>query len=72
MSAAGLEVGTQKVSGTPTRRLRLSPLLWVGVALGAVFVLSVFRVVTGANAVDSSGLLIAAIGLAVPIALAGL
>jgi len=72
MSAAGLEVGTQKVSGTPTRRLRLSPLQWVGVALGAVFVLSVLRVVTGANDVDSSGLLIAAIGLAVPIALAGL
>jgi general nucleoside transport system permease protein len=72
MSAAGLEVGTQKVTTGPTRRLRLSPLQWAVVGLGAVLVLSVLRVVSGANDVDSSGLLIAAFGLAVPIALAGL
>lgn len=72
MSAAGLEVGTQRVTTGPARRLRLSPLQWAAVGLGAVLVLSVLRVVTGANDVDSSGLLIAAFGLAVPIALAGL
>ncbi|MFC7594531.1 ABC transporter permease [Terrabacter sp. GCM10028922] len=72
MSAAGLEVGTQKVTTGPTRRLKLSPLQWAVVGLGAVLVLSVLRVVSGANDVDSSGLLIAAFGLAVPIALAGL
>jgi len=71
MSVTGLDAGTEKVTANP-RRLRLSPLQWVGVALGGVFVLSVLRVVTGANDVDSSGLLIAAFGLAVPIALAGL
>jgi simple sugar transport system permease protein len=72
MSAAGLEVGAEKVAATPSRRLRLTPVQWVTVGLAAVLVVSVLRVVTGANDVDSSGLLIAAFGLAVPIALAGL
>jgi simple sugar transport system permease protein len=72
MSVTGLEVGTQRVTGAPGRRFKLSRMQWVGVFLAAVFVLSVLRVVTGANDIDSSGLLIAAIGLAVPIGLAGL
>ncbi|MER7073782.1 ABC transporter permease [Terrabacter sp. NPDC000476] len=72
MSAAGLEVSTEPVATSRRRRLHLTPLHWVGVVLGAVLLVSVLRVVTGANDVDSSGLLIAAFGLAVPIALAGL
>ena len=42
-------------------RFRFTPTQWVGVFLAAVFVLSVLRVVTGANDIDSSGLLIAGI-----------
>ena len=75
MSASGLSVGTEVVpESTPMRKrgLRLNRLQWVGVFLAGVFVVSVLRVVTGANDIDSSGLLIAAFGLAVPIALAGL
>ncbi|GAB3066956.1 ABC transporter permease [Intrasporangium mesophilum] len=73
MSATGLEVGTKRVSTAPAgKRFRFTPTQWVGVFLASVFVLSVLRVVTGANDIDSSGLLIAGIGLAVPIGLAGL
>ncbi|WP_404392381.1 ABC transporter permease [Humibacillus xanthopallidus] len=75
MSASGLSVGTEVVpENTPMRKrgLGLNRMQWVGVFLAAVFVVSVLRVVTGANDIDSSGLLIAAFGLAVPIALAGL
>ncbi len=71
MSAAGLEVGTVKtVAKTPRRRL--TPAHWAIIVFGAILVLSVLRVVTGANDIASSGLLIAAFGLAVPIAMAGL
>lgn len=45
---------------------------WPIVIGGAILVLSTVRVLTGANDIDSSGALAAAIGLAMPIVLAGL
>ena len=45
---------------------------WAAVVLGALVVVSTVRVITGANDIDSSGALMAAIGLAMPIGLAGL
>ena len=72
MSAAGLEVGTQTVTERPRPRRRYGLREWVIIAVGAFAVVSVLRVVTGANDIDSSGALAAAIGLAVPIGLAGL
>ncbi|HEU5144534.1 MAG TPA: ABC transporter permease [Dermatophilaceae bacterium] len=71
MSAAGLEVGTTKVPAKLGRR-RLTPAQWAIAAFGIILIVSVLRLVTGANDIDSSGLLIAAFGLAVPIAMAGL
>ena len=72
MSAAGLEVGTQAVPDRPPTRRRYGLREWAVIAVGALAVVSVLRVVTGADDIDSSGALIAAIGLAVPIGLAGL
>ena len=72
MSAAGLEVGTTTVADRATPRRRLGPREWLVIAVGALVVLSTVRVITGANDIDSSGALMAAIGLAVPIGLAGL
>lgn len=46
--------------------------LWPAIIGGAIVVLATVRVVTGANDIDSSGALSAAIGLAMPIVLAGL
>ncbi len=46
--------------------------LWPAISLGALVVLATVRVVTGAHDIDSSGALTAAIGLAMPIVLAGL
>jgi ABC-type uncharacterized transport system permease subunit len=71
MSAAGLEVGTTTVTARPRRR-RLGLREWAVVAVGALAVIAVLRVVTGASDIASSGALAAAIGLAVPIGLAGL
>ena len=71
MSAAGLEVGTQAVTDRPKRR-RFGLREWSIVAVGAIAVISVLRLVTGADDIASSGALAAAIGLAVPIGLAGL
>lgn len=45
---------------------------WYAVLGGALLVLATVRVLTGANDIDSSGALAAAIGLAMPLALAGL
>ena len=45
---------------------------WAAIVVGGLVVLSTVRVLTGANDIDSSGALMAAIGLAVPIGLAGL
>ncbi len=64
--------------GAPTPRS--SPASWLAnpcarwglIAFGGLVILSLLRVVTGANDLDSSGAIAAAFGLAVPIALAGL
>lgn len=71
MSAAGLEVGREAVVDRPKRR-RFGLREWSIVAVGAIAVISVLRLVTGADDIASSGALAAAIGLAVPIGLAGL
>ena len=71
MSATGLEVGTQAVADRPKRR-RFGLREWSIVAIGAIAVISVLRLLTGADDIASSGALAAAIGLAVPIGLAGL
>ena len=72
MSAAGLEVGTTTVTDRPRTRRRLGLREWAAVAVGAVAVIAILRVVSGASDIASSGALAAAIGLAVPIGLAGL
>jgi simple sugar transport system permease protein len=72
MSAAGLEVGTHTVTDQPKSRRRLGWREWAIIATGGLAVVSLLRIVTGAEDIDSSGALIAAIGLAVPIGLAGL
>ena len=73
MSAAtGIEIPLDE---KPRRSLQLPRLGWAGalvVFLGFLVVLSLARVISGANDVDSSGSLNAAIGLAVPIGMAGL
>jgi len=71
MSTAGLKGGA-KVITAAVRRPRLSPARVVVVAVIAVLIISFVRVLTGANDLASSGALIAAIGLAVPIGMAGL
>lgn len=68
---AGLKAGAQVVKGA-VRRPRLSPAQIAVMVFLAVLVISVLRVVTGANDLASTGALAAAIGLAVPIGLAGL
>ncbi|MCE1173914.1 MAG: ABC transporter permease [Propionibacteriales bacterium] len=45
---------------------------WPAIIVGSLLVVSTVRVLTGANDIDSSGALAAAIGLAMPLALAGL
>jgi len=72
MSAAGLEVGRHTVTDRPKARRRYGLREWAIIATGALAVVSLLRIVTGAEDIDSSGALIAAIGLAVPIGLAGL
>ncbi|MEW9526974.1 ABC transporter permease [Microbispora sp. NPDC049125] len=71
MTATGLSVG-QPVKAPPSRRLRLStPMLLLGI-FGLIVLLAVARVITGANDITSGGTASAALGLAVPIGLAGL
>jgi general nucleoside transport system permease protein len=73
MSAAGLSVGSQVVTAAPVGpRRRISPQTWVLLGLAGVTLLSILRVVTGAEDIASSGAIGAAIALAVPIGLAGL
>ena len=45
---------------------------WPAIIGGSILVIATVRVLTGANDIDSSGALAAAIGLAMPLALAGL
>jgi len=71
MSTAGLKTGTKVLTGA-VRRPRLSPGRIALIAVAAVLVISVLRVVTGANDLASSGALAAAVGLSVPIGMAGL
>ncbi|MGI8652674.1 MAG: ABC transporter permease [Geodermatophilaceae bacterium] len=70
MSAAGVQVGTERAPAT-TKRRRILPRVLLAVA-GLLFLLSLVRVITGANDIASAGTLSATIGLAVPIAMAGL
>ena len=71
MSTAGLKAGAKVITGT-VHMPRLSPGRIAVIAVIAVFLIAVLRVVTGASDLASSGALAAAIGLAVPIGLAGL
>jgi simple sugar transport system permease protein len=71
MSSAGLKAGAQVIAGA-VRKPRLSPAQIALMVILAVFFIAVLRVVTGAKDLASSGALAAAIGLAVPIGLAGL
>jgi len=71
MSTAGLKAGAQVITGA-VRRPRLSPAQIALMVVIAVFLIAVLRVVTGAKDLASTGALAAAIGLAVPIGLAGL
>ncbi len=67
-------------ASTPTRATPLQATLptgrlwwyWPAVIVGSLLVVATVRVLTGANDIDSSGALAAAIGLAMPLALAGL
>ncbi len=68
--SAGLQVGTERVPDTPKRR-RMLPRVLLAIA-GLLFLLSLVRVITGANDIDSAGTIGATIGLAIPIAMAGL
>ncbi|MFT4108893.1 ABC transporter permease [Propionicimonas sp.] len=56
----------------PTATARRPWWYWPAIVVGSVVVISTVRVLTGANDIDSSGALTAAIGLAMPLALAGL
>ena len=56
----------------PRRPIHRARWFWYAVIGGALVIVSTVRVVTGANDIDSSGALMAAIGLAMPIGLAGL
>ncbi|MEO8829602.1 ABC transporter permease [Lapillicoccus sp.] len=71
MSDTGLALDT--TTEEPPALARSRPRwFWYAVIGGALVIVSTVRVVTGANDIDSSGALMAAIGLAMPIGLAGL
>ncbi|WP_286957364.1 MULTISPECIES: ABC transporter permease [Arsenicicoccus] len=75
MSTTGVAPVTDRPdrrSSVPRRRRRLSGLQIAGLALLVLLFVSVLRVVTGENDLASSGALAAALGLAVPIGMAGL
>ncbi|HEY7813184.1 MAG TPA: ABC transporter permease [Nakamurella sp.] len=57
-------------SSTPRRNL--TPVMWLGIVAIGIAVVSLVRIWTGANNLDSSGAIQAAITAATPIALAGL
>jgi simple sugar transport system permease protein len=69
VSAGGLSVGVATVAPT---RSRLSPTVYLYIAVAAIAVVSLVRVFTGADDLTSSGTVAAALTAAVPIALAGL
>ncbi len=73
MSDQGLVITTGLEAPPPPRRpIHRARWFWFAVIGGALVVLSTVRVITGAEDIDSSGALTAAIALAVPIGLAGL
>jgi simple sugar transport system permease protein len=57
---------------SPIPRRNLGPAVWVGIVALGIAVVSLVRIWTGANNLDSSGAIQAAITAATPIALAGL
>ena len=71
MTVSDVRVGTEREPAEPKRRRRMLPRVLLGIA-GLLFLLSLVRLITGANDIDSAGTLSATIGLAVPIAMAGL
>ncbi|MFD2397269.1 ABC transporter permease [Prauserella oleivorans] len=70
MTASGLSVGAEPTVVRPRRRM--SPSIYLVLALVALAVVSLVRVTTGAGNLTSSGTVAAALTAAVPIALAGL
>jgi ABC-type uncharacterized transport system permease subunit len=67
---AGLSVGVEPAP--PVRRRRIRPSWYLVAALGAIAIISLVRVFTGATDLTSSGTMEAALTAAVPLALAGL
>ncbi len=69
-------MGTESEVAVPLPKYRLQrnlrPVMWLAIAAGGIAVVSLVRIWTGANNLDSSGAIQAAITAAVPIALAGL
>ncbi|HEY5880686.1 MAG TPA: ABC transporter permease [Nakamurella sp.] len=57
---------------SPAPKRNLSPVMWLGLVAIGIAVVSLVRIWTGANNLDSSGAIQAAITAATPIALAGL
>jgi simple sugar transport system permease protein len=57
---------------SPTPRRNLTPMVWLGIVAAGLAIVSLVRIWTGANNLDSSGAIQAAITAATPIALAGL
>ncbi|MFD8495197.1 ABC transporter permease [Amycolatopsis sp. NPDC059657] len=70
MSVGGLSAGVE-VPPAPVKR-QMSPMIYLYIAVAALAVVSLVRVLTGANDLTSSGTVAAALTAAVPIALAGL
>ncbi|HEU5109468.1 MAG TPA: hypothetical protein VFT95_13075, partial [Micromonosporaceae bacterium] len=68
--STGLTVGVE--TAPPTRRRRIRPSWYLVAALGAMAIISLVRVLTGATDLTSSGTMEAALTAAVPLALAGL
>ncbi|MBO3745186.1 ABC transporter permease [Streptosporangiaceae bacterium NEAU-GS5] len=71
MSAAGLSVG-QPLEAPAKPRFKMTPSILLLGLLGLLLLLAIARVVSGANDITSAGTFSAALGLAVPIGLAGL
>ncbi|HET9138462.1 ABC transporter permease subunit, partial [Actinophytocola sp.] len=68
--STGLTVGVE--TAPPARRGRIRPSWYLVAALGAMAIISLVRVLTGATDLTSSGTMEAALTAAVPLALAGL
>jgi simple sugar transport system permease protein len=64
--------GARTAAAPPRRARRLGVREWLLIGLGGLLLLSLVRVITGAEDIDSSGTVAAAVALAVPIAMAAL